>query len=120
MATPAEDRLQQVLDAALSPLQQQMEQLQTQMTELSQSFLDSTASLSQHPAGLCQEETCEICVGEAQEIANRAMAQGRDSMVKDIDEYLLQAGGEPLRERFAQVVKLGQQIAEEKGLVVAL
>lgn len=118
MTTAGDIKLEQALEKAIGPLREQVQQIRAELKTLSQSFSVST-DMSQHPAGLCQETDCEICVTQGQQLTNDAFARGRAAMVNDIDEFLIQAGGEPLRERFAQAVMAGQNIAQEKGLIVA-
>ena len=118
MPPTGEVLLEQALEKALAPIREQVQQIQAEVKTLSQSFSASADLAQGHPAGLCSETDCEICVAQGNEISHAAFALGRAAMVQDIDGFLLQAGGEPLRERVAQVVLLGQSIVEEQGLLV--
>ena len=71
------------------------------------------ASLAQHPAGLCQDESCEVCVAQANQIAqavmgqaqDEAISQGRRAALTEITTALNWAGGEALAGQVTSVVQ---------------
>lgn len=89
------------------------EALKQQVASLRQE-LDAVKARPAHPAGICEDKTCAGCVKAAQEIASAAYDRGSQDLVQRIDDALVLAGGEPLRERVTLAVQQGMALLRQR------
>ena len=116
-----EPPLKKLLLEALTPLQLSLTSLAEQVKALKTAAPVAAAQAgAKHTHGLCEDVKCEACVRAAQLIADNAYARGKSDTVKLMDEALLYSGGEPLRERVAQVVQQGIAIVEQRAQPVSI
>lgn len=77
---------------------------------------DPDSAESEHPVGLCQDTTCEVCVTQAQQL----IELGREALSEEVDEALTLVGGEQFRVRVAQAVQTGQALKAQRSQKVAI
>lgn len=107
----ASELLTEKLDQVLLHQKEQAVTLKTLtdgLTSLSQ------ASVNQHPAGLCQDESCSSCVTSAQELVDAAFAKGQEVLAANLDDALLLAGGEELRQKVTVIVNKGLLLKQQR------
>ena len=63
--------------------------------------------------GLCDNQTCESCVAQGQELVDAAFAQGQVAALENLDQWLIQAGGEAFRQKIVQLAAQGKEAYEQ-------
>ena len=107
---------EQLMSKWLSPLQQRLTALESQMQSVKPSSEPSpnsadTAQTELH--GLCDDPACETCVGQGQELADAAFAQGQIAALENLDQWLIQAGGEAFRQKIILMAAQGKEAWEQ-------
>ena len=107
--------LSQQLSQVLGPIKERLTALEAQMKSAKPSSEPSPASskVAQELHGLCDDQACEVCVGQTQELAENAFAQGKVAALEDLDQWLIQAGGEDFRQKIIQLAARGKEAWEQ-------
>mgnify|MGYP001591169939 CR=1 FL=1 len=113
------------LKSALNPLMDRLAALETEIKTLKQSSASSPAkaepaAAAQELHGLCEDQACETCAAQSQELVNGAFQQGRVAALEDMDQWLLMAGGEEVRQKIIEVAAHGQQLYEHSQQGVSI
>lgn len=74
----------------------------------------------QHPTGFCGDPECKSCMSQATEIYEVGVRQSRESTLEEIDEALLLAAGEEMRQRITQLVAKGIQLRNRRNQEVSV
>ena len=115
MAKLFQDKLRETL----APVQERLQQMQTEIESLRSSEKPSPKSPDPRTAEtaqvhhLCDNQACEPCVAQGQELVDGAYHQGQHDLLEQIDNWLLMAGGEGFRQQFVQLMAKGQQAYNE-------
>lgn len=115
--------LEQALAKWLSPLQHRLTVLESQMQSVkpsSEPSPDSAKTAQTELHGLCQDEACEPCVAQGQELVDGAYHQGQHDMLEVLDTWLLMAGGEEFRQKIVEFLARGQKAHEysQQGIAI--
>ena len=107
--------LSQQLSQVLGPIKERLTALEAQMKSAKPSSEPSPKSTeaAQELHGLCDDTACETCVGQGQEIVDAAFAQGKIAALEDLDQWLIQAGGEDFRQKIIQLAARGKEAWEQ-------
>lgn len=111
--------LSQQLSQVLGPIQQRLTALEDQMKSAKPSKEPSPASSEaaqdepEHGPGLCDDQTCQGCLAQGQEIVDAAFAQGKIAALEDLDQWLIQAGGEDFRQKIIELAARGKVAYEQ-------
>mgnify|MGYP001591350603 CR=1 FL=1 len=113
--------LEQVLSKWLSPIQVRLTALEAKTQNVkppSEPSPNSAEAAQVH--GLCDDPTCQPCAVHEQEVVDNAYHQGEIDTMERLDQWLILAGGEDLRQRVIQLAARGQQIDAENQQVVKI
>lgn len=70
--------------------------------------------------GLCEDQACESCVAQGQELVEAAFAQGQVAALENLDQWLIQAGGEAFRQKIIQLAAQGKEAYEQSQQTVKI
>lgn len=62
--------------------------------------------------GLCEDQACKACATQSQELVDAGFAQGQATALENLDQWLLMAGGEELRQKIILMAARGQALYE--------
>ena len=119
----------QIIKEQLQPLKQGLKLLEDEVAKLKLSAVPSPKSADPAPVaaaqkapahGLCEGQDCEPCYAQGMELANTAFAEGQTAALENLDQWLLMAAGEEMRQKIAELAARGQALyeASQQGVTI--
>ena len=119
----------QIIKEQLQPLNLRLKGLEDELSKLK-----TSAALSPQPAdaapvaaaqpdaihGLCDDQGCGTCNAQGQELVNNAFAEGQTAALENMDQWLLMAAGEEMRQKIAELAVRGRALyeASQQGVTI--
>lgn len=117
--------MEAVLLKHLTPIRDRLIKLEAERTTAQNGKSSSESSLTSAEAaqsdhGLCGDEACGACVSKAQELFNVGFEQGGIVALENLDQWLIHAGGEDLRQKVILMAARGKEAYEASQQTVSI
>ena len=119
----------QIIKEQFQPLNLRMKALEDELSKLKTSAALSPQSADPAPVvtaqsvpvhGLCDDQGCEPCNAQGQELVTNAFEQGQTAALENMDQWLLMAAGEEMRQKIAELAVRGRALyeASQQGVTI--
>ena len=107
-------KMVEVLNQMLSTLEQlkqgQANQNQKPSSDQAKPAGSTTQAVPAH--GMCDNQECEACAAQGEEIVGKAYAQGAHDTLAQLDQWLILAAGEDARQKIMELAARGKLLYE--------